>query len=155
MVCLGSIVFINGQAAEVQASVDVEPVVSSIAPGIWRLQFGDSEKFTPLAFRERDIALEGLQTLVDVETPPIELDAVSCSISPSRTVVYIPCEEPSDEIYGFGLDPACYKQKGFRKELTVAAAPVTQTGASHGPVPFYLSTKGYGVYVDTAPGFGA
>ena len=27
---------------------------------------------------------------------------------------------------------------------------VGKTGASHGPVPFYLSTKGYGVYVDTA-----
>ena len=27
---------------------------------------------------------------------------------------------------------------------------VGETGASHGPVPFYLSTKGYGVFVDTA-----
>jgi len=150
LVFLGSVLVFNINGEGVQASVDVEGAVDSIAPGIWRLQFGDTEQYTPLTFREREIALEGLQTLEDIEQPPIELDAIRCSISPSRTVVYIPCDEPSDEIYGFGLDPACYKQKGFRKELTVAAAPITQTGASHGPVPFYLSTKGYGVYVDTA-----
>lgn len=129
---------------------DVKAVISPVAPGIWQLQFGEPEKFTPLTFREKDIALEGLQNLGDTETSPIELEGVRCTITPSRTVVYIPCDEPADEIYGFGLDPNCYKQKGFRKELTVAAAPVTQTGASHGPVPFYLSTRGYGVYVDTA-----
>jgi alpha-D-xyloside xylohydrolase len=62
----------------------------------------------------------------------------------------VPCEEPGQQIYGFGLDPGAYQQKGLCKNLTVCAAVVGETGASHGPVPFYLSTKGYGVYVDTA-----
>ena len=55
-----------------------------------------------------------------------------------------------DEIYGFGLDPRAYRQKGYRKRLTVCAGVITKTGASHGPVPFYVSTRGYGVWVDTA-----
>ena len=150
-VLLGSLLVFNSYGESAQPSDAVEAVISPVAPGIWRLQFGEPEKFTPLTFRERDIALEGLESLDDVATYPVELDAIRCSISESRTVVYIPCDEPTDEIYGFGLDPNCYKQKGFRKELTVAAAPVSQTGASHGPVPFYVSTRGYGVYVDTAP----
>ena len=62
----------------------------------------------------------------------------------------MPCEEPGQQVYGFGLDPGAYQQKGLCKNLTVCAAVVGETGASHGPVPFYLSTKGYGVYVDTA-----
>ena len=132
------------------AAESAMPEIDSIAPGIWRVTFGTPEAFTPQRFREREMKLDGLAALGESAEPPFPLDSIRCRISPSRTVVYIPCAEPSDEIYGFGLDPACYKQKGFRKELTVAAAPITQTGASHGPVPFYLSTRGYGVYVDTA-----
>jgi alpha-D-xyloside xylohydrolase len=147
---VGTMLFFSSYGENLQSPNAGEPIISVVAPGIWRLQFGEPERFTPLIFRELDIAQEGLQKLGDADTPPFDLDGIHCSVTDSRTVVYIPCDEISDEIYGFGLDPACYKQKGFRKELTVAAAPVTQTGASHGPVPFYLSTKGYGVYVDTA-----
>ncbi len=127
-----------------------EADIAVVAPGIWRATFGTPEAFTPLRFRERDVALDGLSALGDAPEAPFPLEGIRCRITPSRTVVYIPCAEAGDEIYGFGLDPACYKQKGLRKELTVSAAPVAKTGASHGPVPFYLSTRGYGVYVDTA-----
>ena len=135
----GTMLFFNSYGENLQSPNAGEPIISVVAPGIWRLQFGEPEKFTPLTFRELDIAQEGLQKLGDADTPPFDLDAIWCSVTDSRTVVYIPCDEPSDEIYGFGLDPACYKQKGFRKELTVAAAPVIQTGASHGPVCGYCA----------------
>ncbi len=137
-------------AGSAVAAEPVTPKIISIAPGIWKVSFGTPEAFTPLHFREREMALDGLNALGETPEPPFPLDGIRCRITPSRTVVYVPCAEASEEIYGFGLDPACYRQKGFRKELTVAAAPITQTGASHGPVPFYLSTRGYGVYVDTA-----
>ncbi len=48
------------------------------------------------------------------------------------------------------MDPKAYIQNGFRKRLTVSAGVITETGASHGPVPFYLDTSGFGIYVDTA-----
>ena len=128
----------------------VSPDITAIAPGIWKLRFGTPETFTPLQCRERQADMAGLATLPEAPAPPFDLSHVRGRITASRTVVYLPGAGAGDEIYGFGLDPACYRQKGLRKELTVAAAPVTQTGASHGPVPFYLSTLGYGVYVDTA-----
>ncbi|MDA3924841.1 MAG: DUF5110 domain-containing protein, partial [Kiritimatiellae bacterium] len=81
---------------------------------------------------------------------PFKLSDIRGSITSARTVIGIPCNEPGEEIYGFGLDPQAYQQKGLRKYLAVCAAVMGKTGASHGPVPFYLSTKGYGVYVDTA-----
>ena len=126
------------------------PEVTQVGAGVWRLRFGTPEAFTPDRFRERDVDMQGLEQLPEPGTLALELDRVRCRIASSRTVVHVDCDEPDDEIYGFGLDPQCYGQKGLRKRLTVSASTIGKTGASHGPVPFYLSTKGYGAYVDTA-----
>jgi alpha-D-xyloside xylohydrolase len=126
------------------------PLVEQVLPGVWRVRFGTPERFTPVAVRESAPRTQGFAS-VPAPTPlPFEPGQIRCRISSSRTTVYVPCREPGEEVYGFGLDPGAYRQKGLSKNLTVCAAVVGQTGASHGPVPFYLSTKGYGVYVDTA-----
>ena len=124
--------------------------VSQVASGVWRIRFGSPERFVPTAFRERDPLVEPINSLADPGTLPFSLDEIRCRRLSGRLVVYVPCDEPKDEIYGFGLDPRAYRQKGFRKWLTVSAGVITETGASHGPIPFYVSTKGYGVWVDTA-----
>jgi alpha-D-xyloside xylohydrolase len=94
--------------------------------------------------------LDAINALPVPQDLPFSLRNIRCRIRQARTVVYIPCDEPEEEIYGLGLDPKAYRQKGLRKRLTVSAVPIGKTGASHGPVPFYVSTKGYGVWVDTA-----
>ena len=128
----------------------VPPLVSEVAPGIWRIRFGTPERFVPTAFREREPMIREIGALAGPGEPPFALDEIRCQRLSGRLVVYIPCDESEDEIYGFGLDPRAYRQKGLRKRLTVCAGVITKTGASHGPVPFYVSTKGYGVWVDTA-----
>ena len=124
--------------------------IEKLGNGVWRIRFGAPEAFTPNAFREKDPAWEFLERLPQGCELPFDLNEIMCSIRPSRTVVRVPCDEPESNIYGFGLDPRVFNQKGLRKWLSVSAQVVEQTGASHGPVPFYASTRGYGVYVDTA-----
>ena len=124
--------------------------IEQLGCGVWRLRFGTPEAFTPHAMREKAPAWDALQSLPDPGDLPFRLDEISCDVRPARTVVRIPCDEPESSIYGFGLDPGALNQKGLRKWLSVSAQVVEQTGASHGPVPFYVSTRGYGVYVDTA-----
>ena len=126
------------------------PAIEQVFPGVWRVRFGTPERFTPVAVREADPRVQGFKSLPAPAPLPFEPGQIRCRISPARTTVYVPCEEPGQQIYGFGLDPGAYQQKGLCKNLTVCAAVVGETGASHGPVPFYLSTKGYAVYVDTA-----
>jgi alpha-D-xyloside xylohydrolase len=136
--------------ARVTEQQSAVPSVEQVLPGVWRVRFGTPEQFTPMAVRELPPRVLGFAS-VPAPTPlPFEPGQLHCRISSSRTTVYVPCREPGEEVYGFGLDPGAYRQKGLCKHLTVCAAVVGQTGASHGPVPFYLSTKGYGVYVDTA-----
>jgi alpha-D-xyloside xylohydrolase len=126
------------------------PAVEQLFPGVWRVRFGTPERFTPAAVRESEPRVQGFKSLPAPPPLPFAPGQIRCRISPSRTTVYVLCEESGQQIYGFGLDPGAYQQKGLCKNLTVCAGVVGETGASHGPVPFYLSTKGYGVYVDTA-----
>jgi alpha-D-xyloside xylohydrolase len=128
----------------------MDPQIDLLGHGVWRVRFGTPEAFTPHAVRERAPAWEALKGLADPGELPFELDEISADVRSSRTVVRIPCDEPESSIYGFGLDPGALEQKGLRKWLSVSAHVVGETGASHGPVPFYVSTRGYGVYVDTA-----
>jgi alpha-D-xyloside xylohydrolase len=128
----------------------VKPAVTEISRGVWRVRFGVPERFTPDALRERPADLAGLSRLPAPSPLPFKPEEIACRVTDSRTVVYVPCDEPGGQIYGFGLDPVAYEQKGLRKFLTVCAGVMGKTGASHGPVPFWLSTRGYGVYVDTA-----
>ncbi len=124
--------------------------VEEIANGVWRVRFGQPEAFTPNQFREKDISQESFKNLPAASELPFSLEEIQCQVKTARTIVYIPCDEPWEQIYGFGLDSGAYEQKGLRKFLTVSAQSIGRTGSSHGPVPFYVSTKGYGVYVDTA-----
>jgi len=121
-----------------------------VMPGVWRIRIGEPESFTPCRIREKPPDIEGAKRLPAPGILPFNLTDIRGSVTSARTTVGIPCDEPADQIYGFGLDPEAYEQKGLRKYLAVCASVMAKTGASHAPVPFYLSTKGYGVYVDTA-----
>ncbi len=124
--------------------------VERLADGVWRVRFGVPEPFTPHALRERPPAWDRLARLPPAPPLPFRLQDIACDVRPARTVVRVPADPPEASVYGFGLDPGAFQQQGLRKWLAVSAQVIGRTGASHGPVPFYVSTRGYGVYVDTA-----
>ena len=53
-------------------------------------------------------------------------------------------------VYGLGLQLQSNWERGKKKTLRVNADPRMDSGDSHAPVPFYVTTRGYGVLVDTA-----
>ncbi|MCL5096789.1 MAG: glycoside hydrolase, partial [Candidatus Omnitrophica bacterium] len=55
-----------------------------------------------------------------------------------------------EQLYGFGLSPELFDMRGRRVNLRPTDKPENDRGESHAPVPFYVSTHGYGVFVDTA-----
>lgn len=62
-------------------------------------------------------------------------------------------EIPLDDgemVYGFGLQLHGFNHKGRKIVCRVNADAPAYTGDSHAPVPFFATTKGLGVYVDTA-----
>jgi alpha-D-xyloside xylohydrolase len=115
-------------------------------PGVWRFTFGAPEKITPVKTRHYPPAAEGLAALPGAAACPID---VTATISGRGVLAHAPLA-PGEMIYGLGLQLQSFQQRGLKKRLRVNADPVMDTGDSHAPVPFYVTTRGYGILIDTA-----
>ena len=119
-----------------------------VAPGVWRAVFGQAEAFTPLAAVGGEPRLKGLRALGEGDLP-FHADAVKAHTLSHRTVVEFPLDE-GEKIYGLGLQFFKINHRGRTRYLRVNSDPAQDTGETHAPVPFYVSSKGYGVLVNTA-----
>jgi alpha-D-xyloside xylohydrolase len=133
-----------------------KPQVQSIAPGIWRIRFGKPEEFTSTHFRSARMDTAGLDNLPGGQNPPVVPDQISCRISDRGCSVLLPMT--SDEsIYGLGLSTELFDMArtsngpgGRTVYLKPTDSPENKLGESHAPAPFFASSRGYGVFVDTA-----
>ena len=74
---------------------------------------------------------------------------VTFEVSGRGCTIRLPLFE-EEQLYGFGLQMHSFRQNGRKKTIRTNADPRSDSGDSHAPVPFYVSTLGYGVFVDTA-----
>lgn len=122
--------------------------IEKIAPGVWKITYGIPEDFKPSDFKELP-ALESMKILSNSETPPFDLTTIQFKIMKRGCVAELTMDE-SEKLYGFGLQNNTFQQRGLRKEIHVNSLSTGNVGFSHAPVPFYVSTKGYGVLVNTS-----
>src|SRR6185437_16972858 len=87
-----------------------------------------------------------LHRLPVVNKPP--LDAPTASVGARGVELQLPLE-PRELMYGFGLQMMSFQQRSKKRIIRVNADPKVDSGDSHAPVPFYVTTRGYGVLVDT------
>ncbi len=119
---------------------------TEVQPGVWRIRIGEPEAITPVATRHYSPSSGGLAALPQVAQCPVVL---SGAISERGVLVRVPLV-PNELIYGLGLQLQSFQQRGLKKHLRVNADPAMDTGDSHAPVPFYVTTQGYGIFIDTA-----
>lgn len=131
-------------AARLAADDSLQPV--EIHPGVWRITLGAPEAITPQRTRHYPPAAEALAGLPKVASCPIEVRA---SVTDRGVLVRMPLA-PDELVYGLGLQLQSFEQRAAKKRLRVNADPIMDTGDTHAPVPFYVTTRGYGVFVDTA-----
>jgi alpha-D-xyloside xylohydrolase len=122
------------------------PDPAEVQPGVWRFTFGQPETITPVSTRHYPPAAGAPAALRPVERCPV---AVSITNSDRGCLARIPLGR-DEMIYGLGLQLQSFQQRGLKKRLRVNADPAMDTGDSHAPVPFYVTTGGYGVLIDTA-----
>jgi len=125
------------------------PQTEVIAPGIWRLHFGDPEPFTPAHFRSAPMASAGLDKMPFNSPSPLDAAKISFQVSARGCTLQYPME-PGENIYGLGLHTELFNMADRRVFLKPTDKPENDLGESHAPVPFYVSSQGYGVFVDTA-----
>ena len=119
---------------------------AKVFPGVWCFRLGTPEKITPVSTRHFPPAQDALVALNSVSSCPISVTGTSTSRGYLLTLPL----EAQELIYGLGLQLQSFEQRSHKKTLRVNADPSMDTGDSHAPVPFYVTSRGYGVFVDTA-----
>ncbi len=119
-----------------------------VAPGIWKLTWGEQEKIKPGDFKE-EAALAAMNQLPQGDHLPDVAQGISFHASPSGVTAELPLDD-SERIYGFGLQVNTFEQRGLRREVRTNSWITGNVGFSHAPMPFYISSRGYGVIVNTS-----
>lgn len=122
--------------------------MESIAPGIWKITINETENLTSVKIRPNDIRTESLNKLEKICGIPFDASLIKYKNMTRGLCIEIPLKA-DEKIYGFGLQLKSFNQTGKKKYLRPNADPVADNGDSHAPVPFFVSTKGYGILVDT------
>ena len=123
--------------------------MDKIFPGIWKVTLGQPEDITPVKVRHTEPAVEAIGKLPPVAQCPIPEVSLWGRQTKRGFSVRIGLQD-DEQIYGLGLQLLSFNQRQSKKTLRVNSDPTANLGDTHAPVPFYLSTAGYGVLVDTA-----
>ncbi|MEO8110488.1 MAG: TIM-barrel domain-containing protein [Ginsengibacter sp.] len=122
--------------------------IQVIAPGVIKLRMGEPDQFSPYTFCSEKPKVEAMQQLS--ETPlPFSLDDVVVQVNSRGVQVRIPLND-DEQLYGFGMQIGTFGQRGLKKRPIVNDHPVSDIGFTHAPQPFYVSTAGYGVLVNSS-----
>lgn len=123
-----------------------------VASGVWKVRFGTPSAYTPTAHRSNEIKTQALSALSAEQGAepqlPFGADAVKIKQTKRGIVVTLPMNT-NEDIFGFGLQLQSVNAAGRKRYIKVNSDPKMDTGESHAPVPFYVSTAGYGLFVDT------
>lgn len=106
-----------------------------------KITFGTPEEFVPSKFCPN---FNYTETAVNYDTAKISFKETA-----RGCVIELPLEF-KEEIYGFGLQLKGFDHKNSKKTIRANSDPTSNTGDSHAPVPFFVTTNNYGIYFDTA-----
>ena len=106
-----------------------------------KVRFGTPEKHVPTNFCEN---LCYKETEVGYDTSKIKFKTTARGCLLEMPIEY------EEQVYGCGLQLKGFNHKNHKLQLRVNSDPVANTGDSHAPVPFFVTTAGYGIYIDTA-----
>jgi len=119
-----------------------------IEPGIWKATVGKESSFSLLKVMENIPLKDALKQLPTTAFPLLQEDIVANNVDGKITLRF-PLEE-QEAIFGLGLNFKTVNQRGRILNLHMDHYGNSDNGRSHAPVPFYVSSRGYGVLIDAA-----
>lgn len=124
------------------------PVWTEVAEGVWKAEVGRPEAVD--LFRAGTVIpnLEAIRSIGNAEFPFNEGQVVAALID-GKTNLRFPLEK-REQLFGFGLNFKNVHQRGKILELHVDHYGGKDNGRTHAPVPFYVSDRGYGVFINSA-----
>ncbi len=121
---------------------------TEIHSGIWKATAGEPEKVSLLKAAAATANETALNALPKVEFPLSKAD-IDIKVLDNKTYLRFPLDQ-EEQLFGLGLNFQTVNQRGRIMTLHVDHYGGKDNGRTHAPVPFYVSSKGYGVLIDAA-----
>ena len=121
---------------------------NEVATGVWKFVAGNPDQIN--LFQAADIkpAITAL-TKMGASPFPLRPEQIAIEVVNNHTNIRLPLQ-PDEQIFGFGLNFKSVQQRGRIFQLHVDHYGGTDNGRTHAPVPFYVSSGGYGVFVNSS-----
>ena len=120
----------------------------SVAPGVWRISVGIPENLNLFSAAGIKPAIDALGKMGSPAFPIAESE-ISAEVVSRQVYLKFPLVK-GEQIYGFGLNFKTVQQRGRIMQLHVDHYGGTDNGRTHAPVPFYVSDRGYGVFINSS-----
>jgi alpha-glucosidase (family GH31 glycosyl hydrolase) len=121
---------------------------TQVEPGIWKAVVGKPDAFDLLNTAGAAPYHAGLAEMGNASFPLAQAD-ISATVVDGKTYLRFPLDK-SEQLYGFGLNFQTVHQRGKVLTLHVNNYAGKDDGNTHCPTPFYVSSKGYGVFINSA-----
>jgi alpha-glucosidase (family GH31 glycosyl hydrolase) len=118
-----------------------------VGPGVWKAALGTPESLTLLGAAGGQPRLEALRSM-EPAAFPLDQRQTEGRVLAGKVALRFPLAL-DEEVYGLGVDFRALRRTGSTLQLHVdhwGGRP----GRTHAPVPLYVSTRGYGVFIDSA-----
>jgi alpha-D-xyloside xylohydrolase len=119
-----------------------------VEPGIWKGVAGKPEAYDLLKAAGATPNKEGLAK-IGAAAFPLPQAQITAVVQDGKTYLRFPLVR-NEQVYGFGLNFQTVHQRGKILELHVDHYGGKDNGRTHAPTPFYVSSNGYGVFVNSA-----
>ncbi len=129
-------------------SADGSNSYSREGQGVWKLSVGKPERTNLLSLLETTPNWKAIEEIGDAELP-INWQEIDMKVVDGKTYVRFPLEK-DEKIFGLGLNFKTVEQRGRVMRLHVDHYGGSDNGRTHAPVPFFISSKGYGALINSA-----
>ena len=121
---------------------------TEVAPGVWKGIVGKPEGYNLLKAAGAEPNKKALAKMSKTVFPLSKPD-ISGKISDGKTYLSFPLDK-EEQLFGFGLNFQTVHQRGKILQLHVDNFAGKDNGHTHAPAPFYVSSNGYGVFINAA-----
>lgn len=121
---------------------------NNTAPGVWTTSVGTPEKHTLLGASDAKPRMEALEKKSQ-QPFPLDTSKIKVTLRDGKTFLRFPLDR-EEQIYGLGLQFKSVGRRGQIMRLHMDHYGRNDDGRTHAPVPFFVSSKGYGVLFNSA-----
>ena len=122
--------------------------LEKVASGVWKAEIGNPDKVNLLSELDFNPKIDAINNIEEAELP-VDKAVITAEVFDGKTYIRFPLDK-EEKVYGLGLNFQSVQQRGRIARLHVDHYGGLDNGRTHAPVPFFVSSKGYGVLINAA-----